>query len=185
MSVHLPSARHQIPWSRIAVEVVAIVFSVLLALALDAWWQQREQRDLAQTAQAHLRAEIEANRDAVLRVVAYHDSLATALRRSPDQTPVNLRPAFVRNSSWETAQSTGAATEMDYGVVAVVSDIAESQRQYQELVRTAIELLYLGNVQRPDASRRSGYAPLVEDLHAWEQSLLRKYERALQLLPPG
>lgn len=32
---------HQIPWKRILVEATAIVASILLAFAIDAWWQDR------------------------------------------------------------------------------------------------------------------------------------------------
>ncbi len=34
-----------IPWKRIAVEAAAIVASILLAFAIDAWWQDQQQRD--------------------------------------------------------------------------------------------------------------------------------------------
>ena len=35
---------HIIPWKRIAVETVAIVASILLAFAIDAWWDERQER---------------------------------------------------------------------------------------------------------------------------------------------
>ena len=37
-----------IPWSRIAVEGVAIVASILLAFAIDAWWDDRQQDEAEQ-----------------------------------------------------------------------------------------------------------------------------------------
>ncbi len=37
----------KIPWKRIPVEAAAIVASILLAFAIDAWWEQRQQRDEA------------------------------------------------------------------------------------------------------------------------------------------
>ncbi len=38
------SETQNIPWKRIAVEAVAIVGSILLAFAIDAWWQNRTER---------------------------------------------------------------------------------------------------------------------------------------------
>ena len=35
---------HAIQWRRIAVESVAIVVSILLAFAIDAWWEERQER---------------------------------------------------------------------------------------------------------------------------------------------
>lgn len=36
--------RQEIPWKRMAVEAMAIVASILLAFAIDAWWQDRTER---------------------------------------------------------------------------------------------------------------------------------------------
>lgn len=38
----MPNA-HDIPWKRIAVEALAIVASILLAFAIDAWWDERKE----------------------------------------------------------------------------------------------------------------------------------------------
>lgn len=34
---------HEVPWKRIAVEATAIVASILIAFAIDAWWQDRSE----------------------------------------------------------------------------------------------------------------------------------------------
>ena len=38
-----------IPWNRLVVEAAAIVVSILLAFAIDAWWDDRQQRNEEQT----------------------------------------------------------------------------------------------------------------------------------------
>jgi hypothetical protein len=44
-------ATAQIPWTRIAVESIAIVASILVAFAIDAWWEERQERRIdAETA---------------------------------------------------------------------------------------------------------------------------------------
>ena len=37
-----------IPWKRIAVEAVAIVASILLAFAIEAWWDDWQQQEAEQ-----------------------------------------------------------------------------------------------------------------------------------------
>jgi hypothetical protein len=51
----------EIPWSRIGAESVAIVASILLAFAINAWWEDRLERDLEVQQLSRLRAELEVN----------------------------------------------------------------------------------------------------------------------------
>jgi len=37
-----------IPWGRLSVEAAAIVTSILLAFAIQAWWEERNEADLEQ-----------------------------------------------------------------------------------------------------------------------------------------
>jgi len=48
-----------VPWRRIAVEAVAIVASILLAFAIDAWWEEQKDRELEQELLASLVEEFE------------------------------------------------------------------------------------------------------------------------------
>ena len=60
-----------IPWMRISVEATAIVASILLAFAIDAWWQNRQDRIDEQEILAGLRSEFIANLDILTRHLAY------------------------------------------------------------------------------------------------------------------
>ena len=51
----------EIPWSRIGAESVAIVASILLAFAINAWWEDKLERDLETQQLSRLRAELEVN----------------------------------------------------------------------------------------------------------------------------
>ena len=51
----------KIPWKRIAVEASAIVASILLAFAIDAWWSARQLHLDEQHILRQLEAEFEAN----------------------------------------------------------------------------------------------------------------------------
>jgi hypothetical protein len=64
------SNSQSIPWKRISVEAAAIVASILLAFAIDAWWQDRQTRIEEQEVLAGLRAEFLANRELLSRHLA-------------------------------------------------------------------------------------------------------------------
>ena len=53
------TANEKIPWKRLSVEAAAIVGSILLAFAIDAWWDDRKERLLEQEVLHDLRAEYE------------------------------------------------------------------------------------------------------------------------------
>ena len=73
------TATQNIPWARLAVEATAIVASILLAFAIDAWWSDRE-IDQWQTAQLRaLRDEFSANLKSLDIIVQTHDSTARSL----------------------------------------------------------------------------------------------------------
>ena len=51
----------QVPWLRIITEGVAIVASILLAFAIDAWWQRRAELEQANALVVSLYADFEAS----------------------------------------------------------------------------------------------------------------------------
>lgn len=56
-----------IPWLRISVEGVAVVASILLAFAIDAWWDERVDRRTEKEELLKLQAEFQVNTDRNLR----------------------------------------------------------------------------------------------------------------------
>jgi hypothetical protein len=55
----------KIPWKRIGIEASAIVASILLAFAIDAWWEERQDRKMERDDLERLHAEFIWNRDRV------------------------------------------------------------------------------------------------------------------------
>lgn len=71
--------KQEIPWKRLSVEAAAIVTSILLAFAIDAWWDNRKERVLEQEALQDLRAEYEDHKDDVSRANARHLTYVRAI----------------------------------------------------------------------------------------------------------
>jgi len=71
----------QVPWKRISIEAAAIVGSILLAFAIDAWWQERsEQEDLLQHLSAFEQELIESRKDIELAL-----ELSTKVLKTTDE----------------------------------------------------------------------------------------------------
>ncbi|WP_412069184.1 hypothetical protein [Rubrivirga sp. IMCC43871] len=80
-----------------AAEIVVVVAGVLIALALNAWWGDRQQAQEEHRLLASLLGEVEANEARVARIVAFH----TALR----QTATTLLEASANPASDVSADS--------------------------------------------------------------------------------
>ena len=84
---------YEIPWKRICVEAVTIVGSILLAFAIDAWWEERQERD-AELRQLHrVSAELDANAERIQRkldVLADAIEGATAFMSWMGPSPVDI-----------------------------------------------------------------------------------------------
>jgi len=70
---------YEIPWIRIAVEGVAIVASILLAFAIDAWWHERQQRIEEKQVLESLYTEFVANQDEAAAVILTHELAARSI----------------------------------------------------------------------------------------------------------
>jgi hypothetical protein len=86
-----------IQWKRISVEGIAIVASILLAFAIDAWWDDRKERELEREALDDLRAEYEDHRDDVTSANARHLNYLLAIQTLLESC---------RRGSWDTDEFT-------------------------------------------------------------------------------
>lgn len=71
-------AREHTSLLRLMGEALAIVLSILLAFAIDAWWQERAEYREETSALRALRDEFEANREVLARFIAFHSDLQSS-----------------------------------------------------------------------------------------------------------
>src|SRR5262249_12130356 len=76
-----PPPHHETPIRRFLFESALIVFSILLALAVNQWVDKRKQRETTDRAVTAIRAEIAGNADRVRERLPYHRQLEADLRR--------------------------------------------------------------------------------------------------------
>jgi hypothetical protein len=89
----------KIPWKRLVVETTAIVLSILLAFAIDAWWEDRGNRESEQLLLKRLRADFVELRTTILFVEQEHQeasSACVALISFPPGQPIPATPEVDR-----------------------------------------------------------------------------------------
>lgn len=111
---------------RALVESVLITFSILFALAVDSWAEQRNDRELAARSLAIFEREIRQNLARVEDVAPYHRGLSAVVgemvqdpARAAELRNVleGVEPSILLDTAWETALAIGALTHMDFEVV--------------------------------------------------------------------
>lgn len=187
-----PAPKSRIWLLRVLTESLLIVFSVLVALAVDEWREGRQRAERAEAAAHSVRSELRENVQIVERARANHlamrDSLRVyAARGQPPPPKVYLNgifnPGLVHSTAWESARETGATAEMPYPLVLVLSRTYDRQARYRTLSDALVQDL-MGQIRREgmETVLRDGSAsfiPLQEDFVNRESVLLRAYDRAL------
>lgn len=112
------------------VESVFVVGSILLALGVDEWSENRDFAELADQSLGIFEQEIVQNRDRVEDGLPYHQGIRQILAGMMATPPpvIDLRrimeglePPALQTTAWETALATGALTHMDFDIVRALS----------------------------------------------------------------
>ena len=162
---------------------------VFLGLAGDQWRENAQHRTDARASLQRFRAEVSANRDAVLRVRDYHAEMLVAARAylgappsARDRTQFGLRglePVSFERTAWDLALATQALAHIDGDVAFSLSRLYQAQDAYNQLTRGVTQAMYL----RPPRTDFDAFAAAVEvyfsDLVVMEPQLLKLYDDAL------
>jgi hypothetical protein len=143
-----------IPWKRISVEAAAIVASILLAFAIDAWWIERQDRLQESEMLGRLSAEITLNIELFKHpqykigwqdTVDLFDAVEAALARgdkSIDFPTLSLRrsmfmSSFEANTPIQNAMISSGRLELveNANIVSALADWEANLRNYTELVQ--------------------------------------------------
>lgn len=177
---------------KVVLEVVLVAAGVFLGLAGDQWRENRRHREDGAASLRRFRAEVTANRDAVLRVREYHSQSLAAVREYLAPAPAardrkafplrGLQPASFERTAWDLALATQSLTYIDADVAFALSRIYSAQDAYNQLTRGVTQAMYLS----PPRQNLDAFAAAVEiyfsDLVVMEPQLLRMYDEALSRL---
>jgi hypothetical protein len=147
-------------WGRILVESVLIVFSILLALFVDEWRDQRHLDEQRDRALSDIHSEIVLNLAAVDVVVDYHrtvrDSLGALLQRlgtdragasawelAQGAAPAGIQRPGVTGIAWQTAAASEAVALLDIGLTNRLGSLYDIQAKgVESTIERVQELLF-------------------------------------------
>jgi len=129
---------------RVMFESMLIVVSILFALYLDEWRDDRQDAENIEDALAYFVSEIQQNRARVEDAAPFNQGLRHVLSRRQEvraiesvATFVNIfesyNPVVLQSTAWETAIATGALAKMDYKLVSALSLTYSMQNRYQQV----------------------------------------------------
>lgn len=176
-------------------ESALIVASILFALALDEWQEDREIEELVNRSMASFERELKRNQARIEAVQPYHLGLHRMLENRIANDDIQsavefrnildaLQPAVLLNSAWQTAVATGVLSRMDYEVVAAVSLTYSTQNRFDEVYRAGNNALlapvnFVG--ERLDVSVYNA-TRFIADVTAAESELIAFYQQTLELI---
>ncbi len=183
-----------IPWRRLLLETVVIIFSVLLALVLDDWRTSRDERQLVKSVSYSLLVELERNQRLLEALLPYHEGMQERLVAYLEGPPASggmpslealgfeaelgTAPAFSRGA-WETAVASESLTHMSVERVFVLSTAYTMQEDTtRALARLATHqdayLVAQLEGERP-ASAARGYLLALDGALTSERNLCDQY----------
>ena len=134
---------------RVLFESALIVLSILVALGLDEWRENREDEENVQLALSNFSSELLLNQARVDDAAPFNRGLRNVLRNryqtddigSVDEF-VNMVESYVpvvlQSAAWETALATGSLAKMDYDLVSALSLTYSLQNRYQLTSRSGM-----------------------------------------------
>ena len=134
---------------RVLFESMLIILSILVALGLDEWRDDRQDIENIEQALINFIGEIQQNKARVEDAAPFNQGLRHVLNRRQKvkaiesvATFINIvesySPVVLQSTAWETAIATGSLAKMDYNLVSALSLTYSLQNRYQQVSRTGM-----------------------------------------------
>lgn len=181
----------EIPWTKIIVEFVSIVVAVFMALLVDEWKDNHNNKQLARNAMENITLEIQKNYDSVL---VYHqtynlrikeiDSLLYLIRmKSPNVSLKGYQFVILYGTAWDAAKLTQAFNYMEFEEVGKLSDIYNLQNIYNTTVQNIMnDLLFTEDADSYDEAEKvlQRHKRVFSGINGFEDQLLDSYRKFLK-----
>jgi hypothetical protein len=191
-----PHARLESPIRRFLFESALIVFSILLALAVNQWSDSRKQRELTRRALSAIQTEIVGNADRIRERRPYHLSLESELKRADSIGRVHrysdLKHAApdwsgfenpeLDETAWQSAMTLGVAPTLGFDTLQTLSRLYGLQARFDQYNSAAIPSFDFSDDAMHSTIRRM-YV-YVATMRTNEDTLLNRYAVALGLFGP-
>lgn len=176
---------------RVLFESALIVLSILVALGLDEWRENREDEETVQLALSNFVREIQQNQASVEDSAPFNQGLRSVLRnryQTNDIGSVNefvnmvesYAPAVLQSTAWETALATGSLAKMQYDLVSALSLTYSLQNRYLLASRSGMAELTSPQNLSEDKLNLAVYNSIryLDDITSMEEELSVIYNEA-------
>lgn len=145
----MPNKSTSVWLPRVVFESALITVSILLALGLDEWRENREAEETIKQAMSNFVSEIRQNKARVDDAAPFNKGLHEVVSqryRDGDISSMSdfiaivdsYSPASLQSTAWETALATGSLAKMDYNLVSALSLTYSLQGRYMQVNRIGI-----------------------------------------------
>lgn len=138
--------REKLP--EILIEAGSIVVALLLAFAVNAWHERRQEDERAQVARDGILAELRANREEVESARSQLKEIVATLQGAlGDGKPVahelnvNLGISLLSSAAWRTALATQASQRIDFAWTTRIAKLYELQDNFLRVQNAAVDQL--------------------------------------------
>ena len=180
---------------QVIIESVLIVVSILVALGLDSWRQNREDEEFVRTALSNFEIEIRPTQARVEDAAPFNMGLRLVLSQhygvgdidTVDEF-VNMveiySPAELQSTAWDTALATGSLAKMEYGLVTALSLTYSLQDRYDRSTRSGISDLISPQYLSEDTLKLAIYNSIrfLDDVTGMESELGVTYIEASRII---
>jgi hypothetical protein len=187
----MPSKAVSIWLPQVVIESILIVLSILVALGLDSWREDRENEEFVRTALSNFLVETRQNQARVDDAAPFNLGLRLVLSQhyavgdisSVDQF-VNMvesySPAALQSTAWDTALATGSLAKMEYNLVTALSLTYSLQERYDLTTRSGMSDLTSPQYLSEDKLKLATYNSIrfLDDVTQMEADLRITYEQA-------
>ena len=128
---------------RVLFESALITVSILLALALDEWRDNRQDEETVEIALSNFIKEIRLNRARVDDAAPFNQGLRVVLGQRQQIGDIDMmesyNPIVLQATAWETALATGSVAKMEYELVSALSLTYGLQSRYLQTTRDGMK----------------------------------------------
>jgi len=180
---------------RVIFESALITVSILLALGLDEWRENRQTEETIKQALSNFLSEIEQNKARVDDAAPFNQGLHDVIQRRYQDGDISsmsdfiaimdsYSPVVLQSTAWETALATGSLAEMEYSLVSALSLTYGLQSRYELTNRGAMSRLTSPQVLTTDTLDLAIYNSLqyLGDVTGMETELGVVYTEAASVI---
>lgn len=145
----MPTSAFSVWLPRVMFESALITVSILLALGLDEWREDRQDEETVELAMSNFLYELRQNRARVDDAAPFNRGLRDVMNQRFRDGDITSTTEFIdilesyntvvlQSTAWETALATGSVTIMDYNMVSALSLTYGLQNRYQQTTRDGL-----------------------------------------------